>query len=145
MGYKRNRTVELKFGDDTGDMAGFEITLRRLSIGQVLDISELADIPDDTSLTEQKQIVGKLADRVAEQIVSWNLLDDDEQPIAPSAAALRNEDLAFLQGIVDAWLEAVGGVSGPLDRPSSNGAPSPAVSIPMEVLLPSPPPLPALS
>lgn len=139
MGYKRNRTVDLKFGPDTGEMAGFEISLRRLSVEETLDISELADIPDDTPIHEQKKLVRELTDRVAEKIVSWNLDDDNDQPIPPSGTALRAEDLAFVQEIVTAWLDAIGSVSAPLAQTSSAGVPSEVSSIPMDALSPSPP------
>jgi hypothetical protein len=138
-GYRRARVIELKFhGADVGEMDGFEITLRRLSVNEMLDVAALADIPDGASADDTNKLIFELTETIADKIVTWNLEAEDGSPIAPSGDALRGEDLGFTHSILDAWIDATTGVPAPLARNSSAGEPSPALSLPMEPLSASP-------
>ncbi|MCF3101420.1 hypothetical protein IPZ58_07480 [Streptomyces roseoverticillatus] len=130
MGYKRNPKVyKLRFQD--GDMAGLEVTLRSVSVGQVI---ELGGLGADTSNGET---VEQMVELLAERIVEWNLEDENGAPVPPTLEALKNEDLDFVLAIINEWTSAAAGVSAPLETPSPSGETSLEASLPMEVLSPS--------
>lgn len=128
MGYKRKlKTYTLQF--DTDDMAGFECVMRGLNIGEYLRVNGMGDADEET--------VPGLLDLFADKLVSWNLEDDNNQPIPANRESVHAQDLDFILTIAPAWINAVSGVSGPLEQTSNNGPQYPAVSIPMEPLPPN--------
>jgi hypothetical protein len=70
------------------------------------------------------------------RLVSWNLTDDDDQPIPATAEGLRQVDTSLVTALKTAWLQSIVGVhdADPLPRSSPSGEPSPVESIPMEAL-----------
>lgn len=139
MGYRRERTVSIAFGPDhpREDMRGFEATMRRLSTRQLLALEELQDLDPEALRSDpagQRKKTDELLGFIADGCVSWNLEDDDGQPVPITADTLWQEDPGFWTALVEAWTDAIAGVSGPLAQTSSAGPPSPAVSIPMDDL-----------
>lgn len=130
MGYKRKpRTYTLVF--DTDDMAGLTVVLRGLNIGEWLRINGLSDADEET--------IPGLLDIFASKLVSWNLEEDDGKPVPATRDSVHAQDLDFIVTITTAWINAVSGVSGPLETTSTSGEPFPVGSIPVETLSPSPP------
>lgn len=137
MGFKRPAKVyKLLFEDD--DMAGLEVKARSMSTGDLLDMAPLLDMKMSNAPTaDELEQVRDLLERFAEVLISWNLEDEDDEPIPATLEGLLSQDIAFVMDIVQAWADAVSGVPAPLDGRSPSGDPSLAASIPMDALSPS--------
>lgn len=74
-GYKRDKPVyQLRFADEQFD--GLEVVAKSLPLGEFFALQRLqADAANDADAAEQ--VVRKLSD----VLVSWNLLDDDDEPV----------------------------------------------------------------
>lgn len=70
----------------------------------------------------------------ADGLVSWNYLDDNDQPIPATYEQLLKCDDEMAFGIVDAWMDRVTGVDAPLDVSSNAGDRSVEASLQMEPL-----------
>jgi len=146
MGYQRPKIV-LQWEDGT-EFEGLEVRMRRLSVGQLLDLSAIRRISLRTEDVEpSREAAHLLADRLAEGIVSWNYEDDDGRPVDPVYRekitedgevvivnqGTRGLDMAMLLAITLQWMDAqVGG--GKSDRPLA-----PAQTAEMESSLPMTP------
>lgn len=125
MGYKATpRTVKIQFAEGH-EHHGAEARARRMSLGEWEAVIE-GD--EDNALAEFTQ-----------RLVSWNLTDDDDQPIPATAEGLRQVDTSLVTALKNAWLQSIVGVhtSDPLSQSSPSGAPSLVESVPMEALSPS--------
>lgn len=74
------------------------------------------------------------AEVMAGLLVSWNLDDDEGQPVPCDANGLLSQPIEFMRAILLAMQQNILGVSPPLSRPSSDGSQSLEVSLPMEAL-----------
>jgi len=122
------KVFRLVFSDP--DMDGLVVRARSVSLGTVRRIRAL---PDDADALEETLRVFVPA------LVSWNLRDEDDQPVPATTEALNDLDMDFVSAILAAWMSAVTGeVPDPLERRSNGGGPSLEASIPMEALSASP-------
>lgn len=136
-GYKRPPLL-LTFTNP--EFEGLEVRCRRPSVGDILDLAQLRGITSAASEADIQERVDALMTRLASLIVSWNLLDDNDEPVKITAESIAAQDFYLMIAITGALLDASGaGVRPPLPRPSDDGAPSLAASIPMETLSESPP------
>ena len=117
----KRRQYKLIFQDE--DMAGVEITVKSLTSGQLIELQE----------AQSSGIHEKFTSMLAEQLVSWNVEDEDGTPIPPTLEGIRSMDIDFNNRVVDAWTDQVFGVKAPLSQSSSGGRPSVELSIPMDV------------
>ncbi|MEV0618539.1 hypothetical protein AB0I81_34790 [Nonomuraea sp. NPDC050404] len=133
MGYKRPAKVyKLVFAED--DMEGLEVKARSMSTGALLDMAPLFDLKLSASPTaEEMESIAELLEKFAEVLVSWNLEDEDDQPVSATLEGLLDQDIDFVMRIILAWADAISGVPAPLPHPSPGGEPSLAASIPMDV------------
>ncbi|MEU6781499.1 hypothetical protein ABZ912_20025 [Nonomuraea angiospora] len=140
MGYKRSKTVLLKWGADT-DLSGLEVRARRISVEKFLELGPLLETDFDSFSPEDVEAMRGMFMEFGRVLVSWNLEDEDSgEPIPCTPETFLDQDIELVQQIVTAWAENIAGVSRPLPPPSPGGEPSPeALSLPMEVLSPSPP------
>jgi hypothetical protein len=125
MGYKGTpRTVLIVFANGH-EHHGAEARARRMSLGEWEAVIES---DEDNALEE-----------FTKRLVSWNLTDDDDQPIPPTAEGIRQVDTSLVRALKDAWLQSIAGVhdADPLAQSSPTGGPAPEVSIPMAPLSPS--------
>lgn len=141
--YRRPRTALLRFDDP--EMEGLEVRCRRTTLGDALDLDELASAIDTGGRPEIEAFLSAFADRV---LLSWNL--DDEvidatgeptgvyDPVPTTLEGLLTQDLRFVMAIFTAWMESAVGVAAPLAPTSPAGLPSGLPSMPMETLTPSP-------
>lgn len=134
-GYKPDRKrYRLTFEGTEHD--GLQVVMKGLKVGDMLDMATLSSqvSAGDGMTPEQAAQMGGMYDLLGSSIVEWNLLDDDDRPIEPSAEALRNEEPSLSNAILNAWTQAVNGVAAPLDQPSTSGSRSGQVaSIPMDL------------
>lgn len=127
MGFKRGQKVyKLRFEDP--EFEGLVVRTRSVSLGEFLTMEELisGDLVKDN--------VDKLFKAFVDVVVSWNLEDDDDQPVPITVGGLYAQDLEFVKAIIDAWKDAMVGVADPLSQTSTGGEPSLVESIPMEPL-----------
>lgn len=130
MGYKATKKFLLKFPE--GEYEGLEIRVRSVPFGEYFALEELAKRAGKSADMES---VDELLAKLAGCITEWNLEDDDDQPIAPSVAALKDLEANLVLAIISAWLDGMSGVAVPLDKKSSGGSPQEdVVSLPSESL-----------
>ena len=119
MGFKHQAKVYRLVFDDP-ELEGLEVRARSLSIAEARD--------DDR----------KVLDSFADALVSWNLEDENGQPLPATLETLETyPDVDFMNLIMDTWMTAVAGVDEELGKDSSSGEQSPEASLPMEPLSPS--------
>lgn len=143
MGYKATKKIfDLRFADP--EMAGLEVKAKNTSAGDFLAIQRRAlAMQQTTELTEQDlDTIDDLFGRFANVLLAWNLEDEgpdgEDEPVAPTKAGLLSQDFDFVMVIINAWLEAVGGVDEDLGKDSASGGSFPEVNIPMELLSSNP-------
>lgn len=127
MGYKRTKKVyNLQFADP--DMEGLEVKTHAMPVGELLGMADVLDHMEKATIEDVNQLLATFS----EVLVSWNLENDDDQPIPANLDGLKGQDQEFVFSIVMSYVNAVSGVPAPLDGPSPSGDPSLAASIPME-------------
>lgn len=122
------KTYNLQFDD--GRLEGLEVTLRSLPIGVLFELDELAG-------NNTRESIDRLFGIVADALQSWNVVDDDEQPVPATKAGLYTQEPELVHEIVDAWRDAMSGVPDPLPETSGDGETSLEESMPMESMSPS--------
>lgn len=128
MGYRhKTKKITVRF-EEPHDYAGFEAVLRGKSLGGFLDLQGIGEV-DKSSLAEQLR-------EMSHSLISWNLEDEDTGapvPVTPEAVMAQDQDLMI--ALAAAWMDGLlGAIKGPLETTSTDGPPSPEVSIPMEPL-----------
>lgn len=143
-GYRRKAKVyKLNFSDP--EMDGLTVMAKSVTTGRLMKLMRLAvrfseergGVKREFTEDDLEAIEGLLTG-FAKALVEWNLLDDDDQPVPATLEGLQDQEFDFALTIVMAWLNAVGGVSKDLGKDSTSGRSFPEVSIPMELLSPSP-------
>jgi hypothetical protein len=128
-GYKRQR-YKLTWSD--GPYEGLVILARPPTVDALLDLEELQTAAGTGDRKALRELIGHLAGL----IVSWNVLDDDGQPVPVSGDALA-EDLGMIYAISDAYASKVmesARVPPPLPRRSGSTRAKPAApQIPPEI------------
>lgn len=128
MGYRPKRKIyDLDFTGTEYD--GLKVTVRGVSTGQALDI-------DAARVDGGDEAMRGMLELLAEQLVDWNIEDDDGQPVPANLDGLRAQDIGLNLAIVNAWQTAMAGVPAPLESGSTSGEPSLVASIPTETLSP---------
>lgn len=132
MGYKRTRKrYKLRFEDP--DLAGFEVVMGSLSIGEFMDLTSMVQADPKEGAASTNRLLGKFS----RSIVSWNLEDDDGRPVPATLEGVQTQELGFIMQVVMAWMDAIAAVD-PTSRAGANGGGTfPEVSLPMEPLSPS--------
>jgi hypothetical protein len=136
-GFKRKSKIyRLDFTDTALD--GLTVRARSAPIGLFMHLGTLADeldgMGDEPDMAAMMRTIQELVDVFAQVLVSWDLLDDDDQPVPADAAGLLTLDVEELMFIITAWQNAVAAVAPPLPDASNAGLPSLAESMPMEPL-----------
>lgn len=134
-GFRPGRKVYKLVWDDGHDLAGLVVRARTVSTGVFLELTDMADRAKWGTDEAKEMMV-----RFAEVLVSWNLEDEDTGvPVPASFEGLLSQEFDLVMAVINQWMDAVAGVSGPLDPPASGGPLSPVASLPMEPLSPNPP------
>lgn len=135
MGFRVQRKVYRLVFQGT-DLDGLEVTARSLSTAQFLDL-ESARLTRAAGGEQSKGATARMLELFASALVEWNAEDEDGQPLPPTLDSVHAQDLDFNMQIIEAWTNAIHGVSAPLPQTSSDGPPSLEASMPMDVLSPS--------
>lgn len=136
MGYKAQRRILVirEWPDET--LAGLEVKARSVKTGEFLQFGKAMTRAQAAGLTAEDGVaaVDGLLELFARSLVSWNLEDEEGNPVPATLAGLLDQDNDWTQRVIMTWLEAVGGAPGPLGQRSTGGETSLAASIPMEPL-----------
>ena len=136
MGFVRNRVYKLVF--EAEEMEGLEVRAKSVPLGQVLKLTKLAG-QDLRKLDQETQVetIDEMLRMFAAALVSWNVEDEQADgtrtPVPADFEGLKSQDFDFVMEIVLAWMDALMGVSGPLEKRSPSGDRSLEASLPMEM------------
>lgn len=125
MGFRpKPRTYTLTFADD--ELTGLEINARGVSAADYLAFSEMASgLSDKPSTSEETAAAVKATDTIfrllGSKLISWNVEDDHGNPVPASYEGLKSQDVMFVQQVVTSWMQAIGGVTPPLQNGSNSG------------------------
>lgn len=135
MGYSAPKKVyRLVFEDPA--MNGLVVRARAASLGKLMSLMSIASLagkaPADMT-GEDFAETDKLFRLFADCLVDWNL-EDEGTPVPPTYDGLMEQEIDWVNALVEAWMTGTMGVSGPLVSSSTGGARFPEGSIPMEPL-----------
>jgi len=137
----KRKLYQLRFEDHPG----LEVTMKGLSIEAFMSLARGASALQGLDMAALKgpaleaamdQVDG-LFTRFAKSLRSWNLDDDDGQPVPETVDGVRSQELAFILEITMSWMDAIASVDIPLPQPASASGTFPEASLPMEPLSPS--------
>ncbi|MBX9392284.1 hypothetical protein K4749_01385 [Streptomyces sp. TRM72054] len=116
--------------DFTGtEFEGLQVKMRGMTVGEELELDDLRG----------KEGGGRrVFELMTGLLVEWNVDDEQGQPVPATFEGVCTQDSTFIMTILDALQTANSGVPDPLPQSSPSGEPSPAASIPMAPLSPSP-------
>lgn len=134
MGFEA-RTYKLVF-EDPG-LAGLEVRARGITIDEMVRLQYLLGLGGQLLAVERADERDELYQVLASGLLGWNL-EQDGTPVPCAVERLRAQEWPLIVEVARAWLEAARGVPAPLGPSSNGGQPSEEVSLPMEVLSPSP-------
>lgn len=133
MGFKaKKKLYKLIFADE--DMAGLEVTMTSVPMGDLMKLQQLDPKRAAQDPAEFRELLGIFAGAM----LSWNLEDDNDQPIEIGVDSFLKQDINFIFEIISAWSTEVAGVSAPLDGGSTAGANALEASMQMDALSPNP-------
>lgn len=130
-GFRRKRKIyKLDF---TGtDYDGLEVRVGSLTTGEFLELIQVSAPSQDNAAGNNE--TERMLQFLAKHIISWNLLDEEGQAVPTTFEGLLTSDLDLNQIIIGAWVDAIGGASGPLEKNSTSGESMLVESIPMTAL-----------
>ncbi len=105
---------KLDFSDTA--YAGLEVTMDAISLGDLLDIQDLADTATGAAARE-------MVARFAKALESWNVTRKGE-PVPPTLEGALSLDAVFVGEIVRAWTRGVAEAPPPLPGGSPSGGSS---------------------
>lgn len=133
MGHKRKSKVYKLVWPEDHDNYGLEVCMKAMNTEELLKIGGMADI-NLNSGPEAMSALDDMMSLFASKLDSWNLEDDNDQPVPSSFEAVKAQDLDFIMELIDAWMRNIVGVSVPLGQGSNVGETSLEGLIPMEPL-----------
>lgn len=120
------------------DLHGLEVKARTAPLGEFMRLGMLADAVEDAkSAAAEMEAIDALLMLFDAVLLSWNLLDDDGEPVPPTVDGLKTLEVQHVMAIFLAWQKEVAAVPAPLPVASRGGLPSEVLSMPMETALPS--------
>lgn len=137
MGHKIIRTIFVLHFEDGSALDGATVKVRSVSMRKLLEIMRLAETLHSLG-DRATEDVDALFTALAEQLVSWDLEEEEGTPIPCSVEGMYSLEFDLVLSIVFAWIEGVQSTPGPLGPSSKDGSRSEQPPIPMESLAPSP-------
>lgn len=120
------RIYDLEFD---GELEGLHVRAKSIKFGKVRQLVALMDSDD-----KDVEVMERISQELAENIVSWDFLDESQQPIPVTREAI--DDLEFFEviAIVNKWLDQMTGPEKELGKGSSSGESFPGQPLTMEAL-----------
>lgn len=147
MTYTRKRKIVRLEYDSSHDWAGLVVRTRSLSTGlfrKIIQFGALMADGDGRPKLSAKDAaeIPKLFDIFAGVLIDWTLEEEDEDgavvPVPPTGAGIDSQDIDFVLALMGDWIGQIVSVSPDLGKGSNSGGISPAPSLPMAPLSPSP-------
>jgi hypothetical protein len=129
MGYRKVPTI-YTINDIAGE-DGLIVRLKAIKIGKLRKLMAVVDSDEDDIKEEQLDEIFKLLEQ---GLVSWNLEDEEGQPIPSDMSGIDEQELPFIMKILAAWLENMTGVDDDLGKGSPSGESFPGRPLTMEEL-----------
>ncbi len=121
--FKRNKTYTLTW--DEGEFEGLEVVVKALPVGKYLALMEAF-----RGENAHEAAVSSFADFV----LSWNLDDENEQPVPVTREGVLSVDLELMTAVIKAWSTKMSGSDVPKEETSTAGLQLVEASMPMETL-----------
>lgn len=127
MGYrKQEKHYKLVFEDD--EYEGLEVTAKSLSVGDFMRMTNLAGKNNNPD----PQDIEAMFSTLAKSLVSWNLEDEQGNPVPADINGVKSQDFDFIMTVIGAWMEGIASVDPKAKKRSAPG--SELASLPMEAL-----------
>jgi hypothetical protein len=127
MGFKiKHKVYKLDFTGTEYD--GLEVRVGGLTMGEWMEFVGLADSDEPSNDTD------RMLKMFAAHLKSWNLEDEDDEPVPATLDALRSVDFKMVMFIIHAWMDALADVPKGTGKGSASGETSLEASIPMTEL-----------
>lgn len=121
MGFRIDRTYVLEF---EGALEGLYVKIKSTPV------SVMMRFQSNTTWDETAELL-------AEYVLEWNYENEDGKPLPiEKEAIIAGMEVPVMVRIAREWAKAAGGITAPLDPPSTDGKPSLEESIPMEISSP---------
>jgi hypothetical protein len=120
------RIYDLKFD---GELEGLHVRIKSIKFGKVRQLIALMD-----EESKDVEIMDRISAELADAIVSWDFLDEDEQPIPVSQEAIDDLEFFEVMEITNKWLDQMTGPEKDLGKDFSSGASFPGRPLTMEAL-----------
>ncbi|MGW5429949.1 hypothetical protein ACWET9_22465 [Streptomyces sp. NPDC004059] len=129
MGFKVKPKTYLVQFDEGHEFHGVEARLSGMSYGEWEQVTGLDGSEGETNGADAVR-------RFVAHLVSWNLEDENEQPVPTTLDAVKELDHDLVAALNNAYIQTLIGVhkGDPLPESSPSGEPSQVASIPMEAL-----------
>lgn len=138
MGYKVKRPVYKVVFEEGHEYHGVEVKLRGVGMGRLLKLGKMVSKVDTDDIDAMISLLEEDFFReVAASLISWNLEDENDEPIPATYESLVDDDLlppGLILTVVKRWVDTMGNVDDSLGKDSTSGKTSPEVPIPMETL-----------
>lgn len=128
MAYKRKRKI-YRLDFEGTEYEGLELKVRGLTTGEYLDMVALS-APGTDGDGETDGLLRMLSTH----LVSWNLVDEEGEPVPTTFEGIRTNDLTMNMAIISAWTEAMVNLPAGTEKKSLPGENSLVESIPTETL-----------
>lgn len=129
MGFKKVPTIYTLTFEDT-DWEGLEVRMKSTSFGTIRRLFRLLNDDAAGDLDSVEAIVKLLAGH----LVSWNMEDENDQPVTADEKGLDDQDFGFIMELSNRYLDQVTGVVGDLGKDSTSGEKFPGQLPTMEAL-----------
>jgi hypothetical protein len=130
-GFTPPRTV-YRLDFEGTELEGLEVRMRGGKLAQAFDTVQLVGITEANATAEDAKLALDQYKDLAGHIISWNLEDEDGQPVTPDLEGLKTQELRHIRMIAAAWQRAQVDVPGPLPSESSSTSTPDLLMIPME-------------
>lgn len=128
MGYRKvPRIYTLEFKDE---YEGLIVRLKSVKIGEMRRMLRLIDGDEDNTT----EVLDNMVELIGKGLVSWNLENENGEPVEPTLEEVDQLDFDLLKMILDQWLDQVSGPSEELGKDSSGGSQFPGQPLTMEAL-----------
>lgn len=128
MGHRNRITIYTL--DKIKDEDGLVVRMKSIRLGKLRKIIATVDDLDSADDSTLDEVINLLAGG----LVSWNLVDEDDQPIPADKDGLDELELPTALAIVSSWIEAVTGVEEELGKDSPSGGNFPGQPLTMATL-----------
>lgn len=126
MGYRRVPTI-LTLTEFKG-YEGLVVRMKAISYGKVRRLIALSNDTENDEATEE------MASAFQEHLVSWNVEDEQGNPVPSTVEGVDAQDFDFIMDIIGGWLDMVTGPTEELGKDSSSGEKFPGAPVTMEAL-----------